>query len=148
MTDDRVTVKTWVGDSQWRALRADLARFRAQGYPAWGTEGFWAVLIYRLQRLLRTSRPRWIWLPLRVLVAVLRRLFSMITRTYISADAEIGPGLLIPHAASIRVQPFTKLGAGCTNLHGCTIGSGPTEGSATIGDDVFLSCHHWPDHHR
>jgi len=76
MTDDRVTVKTWVGDSQWRALRADLARFRAQGYPAWGTEGFWAVLIYRLQRLLRTSRPRWIWLPLRVLVAVLRRLFS------------------------------------------------------------------------
>jgi serine O-acetyltransferase len=141
MTYDKNTVKAWAGDSQWRALRADYARFRLQGYPAWTTEGFWAVLIYRLQRMLKTTQPQWLWLPVRALVAILRRTFSMVTRTYISADAAIGPGLLVPHAASIRVQPHTRLGADCTILHGCTIGSGPLEGSATIGDHVFLSCH-------
>ncbi len=141
MTYDKDTVKAWAGDSEWRALQADHARFKLQGYPVWSTEGYWAVLIYRLQRMLKSGQPRWLWLPARVLVAIFRRLFSMITRTYISAEAEIGPGLLIPHAASIRVQPFTKLGANCTILHGCTIGSGPLDGSARIGDDVFLSCH-------
>lgn len=141
MIYDKDSVKAWAGTSEWRALRADYARFRMQGYPVWTTEGFWAVLIYRLQRMLKSSKPRWLWLPVRVIVAFIRRTFSMVTRTYISADAEIGPGLLVPHAASIRVQPLTKMGADCTILHGCTIGSGPLDGSATIGDHVFLSCH-------
>ena len=58
-----------------------------------------------------------------------------------SGTADIGPGLLVPHAGTIFVHGGTKMGARCTIYHGCTIGAGPDGvGAANIGDDVLLAC--------
>src|SRR5258707_2708527 len=101
MKYDKSTVKAWAGDSQWRAIRADLARFKTQGYSGWGSEGFWALALYRLQRVIRRGRPQWLWAPARLVLVIVRKFFTMITHIDLDPGAEIGPGLLIPHVGPI-----------------------------------------------
>lgn len=140
MNYDGDTVKEWAGDSQWRACCADFARFRIYGKCGWGSEGFWALLIYRLQKIASRLRPRWLWAPLRLVLSVWRKLFVMVTHIDIGPNAEIGPGLLIPHVGPITVHDATKIGTDCA-LHQMTnIGAGPQSGGATIGDHVTISC--------
>jgi len=141
MKYDRNTVKAWAGDSQWRACRADLARFRKNGYTGWGSEGFWALALHRLQKVVRKLRPGWLWAPARLGLRVVRKLLVMVTLIDVHRDAEIGPGLIIPHGGPIRVHGATKIGADCTVNHVCTIGAGPRPGGATIGDHVYIGCH-------
>lgn len=141
MKYDGQTVKAWAGDSQWRAWRADLARFRRHGYSGWGSEGFWALSIYRLQRAAARRRPRWLWLPARVLLALMRKLVCMITHISLDPRAEIGPGLLIPHVGPLYVFPLARIGADCAIHQLCTIGAGSRPGGPHIGDHVYIGCH-------
>jgi serine O-acetyltransferase len=141
MQYDGNTVKAWAGDSQLRACRADLARFRKHGYTGWGSEGFWALVLHRLQKVVRRCRPGWVWAPARLVIRVVRKLFVIVTLIDIHPDAEIGPGLIIPHGGPIRVHGATKIGADCALHHMCTIGAGPRPGGATIGDRVYIGCH-------
>jgi serine O-acetyltransferase len=138
---DRNTVKRWAGDSQWRACRADLARFRQHGYSGWGSEGFWALVIHRIQKVVRGRRPRWLCAPARLVLSVINKLFTMVTHIDIHPDAQIGPGLLIPHVGSVRVHGDTKIGSDCAIHHVCTIGAGLRPGGAIIGDHVYIGCH-------
>jgi serine O-acetyltransferase len=138
---DRRNVKAWAGDSQWRALRADFARFRQHGYNGWVSEGFWPVVIYRLQRVTENARPRWLWAPTRTVLALVRKLVALVTHIHIDRAAKIGPGLLIPHCGPINVHRDTKIGADCSLFQGCTIGAGHIPGGAIIGDHVHIACH-------
>ena len=137
---DGDTVKAWAADSQWRGLRADLEHFRRRGYSGWASEGFWALVIHRLQKVVRRSGPRWLWMPLRLILGVVDKLFTMVTHTDIHPDAQIGPGLFVGHGC-VRVHGNTKIGADCTIHQVCTIGAGPRPGGATIGDHVIIGCH-------
>jgi len=136
---DADTIKRWAADSQWRAFRADLARYRKQGYSGWGSGGFWALEIHRLQKVVRRTQPRWLWMPIRLTLGFVDKLFTMVTHTHIHPDAQIGPGLFIPHVG-LRVHGNTKIGADCTIHQVCTIGAGPRSGGATIGDHVIIGC--------
>jgi serine O-acetyltransferase len=141
MDYDGSTIKEWAGNSTRRAICADLARFKKNGFSGWGTEGFWALLLYRIQRSLRAKRPRWLWAPARIAIAILKKLFTTITHMDIHPDAQVGPGLLIPHVGPLRIHGLTVIGADCAIHHVCTIGAGPTPGGATIGDHVLIGCH-------
>src|SRR5271156_5087387 len=121
---DRNTVKAWAGDSQWRACRAELVRYRENGFTGWGSEGFWALVLHRLQKFVRNCRPVWLWAPVHLLLRIVRKLFVIVTLIDIDPYAEIGPGLIIFHGGPIRVHRDTKIGAGCTLHHVCTIGAG------------------------
>ena len=135
------TISRWAGDSQWRAFRADLARFRKHGYTGWGSEGLWALAIYRLQKVVRRYRPRWFWAPARLMLCIVRKLFTIITLIDLHPDAEIGPGMMIAHGGPIRLHGATKIGADCALHDGVTIGAGPRPGGAVIGDHVYFGCH-------
>lgn len=141
MKYDRNKIKSWAGNSQWRALRADYARFRSNGYSGWGSEGFWAIAIYRLQKMVHRSKPAWAWAPACLAVDLIKKAFTILTHISIDYQADVGPGLLIPHLGPIRIHGDTKIGADCSIHHVCTIGAGPKPGGATIGDHVFISCH-------
>ena len=141
MVYDGSTVKEWAGNSTLRAIRADLARYRRNGFTGWGSEGFWASFLYRLQRWVRARRPRLLWLPARVLVGVIKKLFSTVTHMDIHPDAQVGPGLLIPHVGLVRVHAATTIGADCAIQHVCTIGANSTVAGAKIGDHVLIGCH-------
>jgi len=137
---DGDTIKAWAGDNQWRAFRADLAHFRKHGYSGWESGGLWALVIYRLQKVVHRCQPRWLWMPLRLTLGAVAKLFTMVTHTNIHPDAQIGPGLLIPHVG-LRVHGDAKIGADCIIHQVCTIGAGPRAGGATIGDHVTIGCH-------
>lgn len=135
------TIKQWAGSSQWRAWRADLARFKAYGYSGWGSEGFWALTIYRLQRSLHQARPRFLWLVPLLAMAVVKKVFTLVTHINLHPDAKIGPGLLIPHVGPIQVFPWATIGADCAIHQVCTIGAGSKPGGPVIGDHVMIGCH-------
>jgi serine O-acetyltransferase len=140
MKYDATTVKEWAGNSQWKACQADIARFKTMGY---GSEGYWALatlVLYRLQKVVRNRRRRWVWAPVQLGLRVVNYFLVMVTQIRIHPEAEIGPGLLLPHVGPIRVWDETKIGADCVILHLCTIGAGPHPGGATIGDHVFIGC--------
>lgn len=141
MKYDRTKVKAWCGNSHWRALRADFARFRSQGYSGWGSEGFWVLTVYRSQRALKSARPAWLWAPVSAILLVLAKILSVVTHIGIDENAQIGPGLLIPHSGPIRIHGSSKIGADCCLSHVCTIGAGPNPGGAIIGDHVWIGCH-------
>lgn len=141
MIYDGNTVKAWAGDSTLRAIRADLARFRRHGFSGWGSEGFWALVLYRVQRWVRARQPRILWLPVRIVVDILKKLFSTVTHMDIHPGARVGPGLLLPHVGLLRVHEHTTIGADCAIQHVCTIGASPTNAGAKIGDHVLIGCH-------
>jgi serine O-acetyltransferase len=141
MKYDGNTVKEWAAESQWRAWRADLARFKKHGYSGWLSEGFWALTVYRLQRHLGDARPRSVWLPVRVVVGIAKKLLTLITHISLDPQAKIGPGMLIPHVGPIQVSEWATIGADCAIHQVCTIGAGSKPGGPTIGDHVMIGCH-------
>jgi serine acetyltransferase len=141
MNYDRSRIKSWAGNSQWRAFLADYARFRTNGFSAWGSEGFWALSIYRLQKVVAQREPKFLWSPVRIALRIVRKIFVLLTLIDIHPDAVIGPGLIIPHGGPIRVHGDTRIGADCALHHCCTIGAGPRPGGANIGDHVYIGCH-------
>ncbi len=122
-------------------LRADYRRFRAHGYAGWGSEGFWALVIYRLQRRARRLRPRPLARLVQLPLGLVKKLFTMVTHINLHPDARIGPGLLIPHVGSIQVYPLATVGADCAIHQICTIGAGARPGGPVIGDHVYIACH-------
>lgn len=134
-------VKDWAGDSHWRAWRADLARFRKHGYSGWGSEGFWMLTIYRLQRSLKSKSPKALWLPIIIPLAIIKKVLTTLTHINLDPEAEIGPGLLIPHVGPIQINPSAKIGADCGIHQVCTIGAGSRPGAPSIGDHVMIGCH-------
>lgn len=141
MQYDRETVKEWAGDSEWRAWRADLARFKAHGYSGWGSEGFWALTIYRTQCWLEHAEPRLLWLVPRLAMKIVKKLFTSVTHINLNHTASIGPGMLIPHVGPIQVVPGATIGADCAIHQVCTVGAGSAPGLPVIGDHVMLGAH-------
>ena len=141
MDYDSSTVKEWAGDSAWRAWRADLARFKAHGYSGLGSEGFWALTVYRLQHRVEYATPRSLWLGPCVALRIVKKLLTLVTHINLHHSASIGPGMLIPHVGPIQVVPHTTIGADCAIHQVCTIGAGSEPGAPIIGDHVMLGAH-------
>jgi serine O-acetyltransferase len=141
MKYDRDIVKEWAGDSQWRALRADYQRLRVHGYSGWGSEGFWALAIYRAQRALRKSQRRRLWAPAAVALAVLRKFLVIVTAVDLHPGADIGAGMLIHYGSQVRVIENARIGVGCTLSQVCSIGAGLASGRPKIGDYVYIAPH-------
>ena len=140
MKYNRDTVKEWAGDSPWRALRADYQRLREQGHSAWGSEGFWALAIYRAQRALRKSQRRRLWAPAALLLAVLRKALQIVTGLDLHPGADIGAGMLIHHGSQVRVIESATIGVDCTLSQINTIGA-RASGRPKIGDHVYIAPH-------
>ncbi len=132
--------RQYAGNSQYRAWQCDLARFRKAGYSGWGSEGFWALTIYRSQRGCRTL-PTPMRQICRLGLGAAKKLLTLVTHINLHPDAVIGPGTLIPHVGSIQVFPWATIGADCAIHQVCTIGAGPKPGGPTLGDHVYLGAH-------
>lgn len=136
---DGETVKAWAGDSQLRAWRADLARFRKHGYNGWLSEGFWALSVYRAQRAAAASSLGPLLLPWRVVLALLKKAVQAVTHINLPVSSTIGPGLLLPHVGPIQVTPGSVVGADCAIHHTVTLAA--AKGVPTLGDHVMVGCH-------
>jgi serine O-acetyltransferase len=128
-------------------FRSDVRRCAAAGHTsAWKSvllePGLWALLEYRLEAALaRSSWPRLLRLPARIVFAVWSRLIQAVTGISLPATATIGPGLRIPHAGTIVLHARTVIGRDCCLTHGVTIGisgSGERRGVPRLGDRVYV----------
>ncbi len=98
--------------------------------------GFRAVALYRLGRSGRKKGMGW-------LGALAERLIHCLCRVDISTEADIAPGLAIPHAVGIVIGSRSRIGRRCRVLQGVTLGgAGKTrEDGQTqpwVGDDCTL----------
>jgi serine O-acetyltransferase len=129
------------------ALRKDalnvLRTWNASGKASWIlwtrliflTPGFQLVALIRLQR----------WLGRVPVIGIgLRRLVWYVATLLFACDvdpqAEIGPGLYIPHPTGIVIGGSVKIGANVSILQNVTLGRGrpETAESPVIEDDVYI----------
>jgi serine O-acetyltransferase len=140
MEYEAATSKEWAGDSQFRRWQVDLARFQKHGYSGWGSEGFWALSIYRAQKALILNRNP-LFKPAKVALSVLKKVTTLLTHIDLPKEAEIGAGLLIPHVGMVRLTPKSSIGADCALHHTVTLGADENGEGPVVGDSVMFGCH-------
>lgn len=106
-------------------------------YPA-----TWAVVIYRMGRLINKIPFRVIRFILKIPYFIIKR---FIAETYLSVDisegADIGPGLYIGHLGSIVVGTGVKAGKNFSIRQGVTLGGSGDKGLShpKLGDNVIIA---------
>ena len=78
------------------------------------------------------------FLPLRAVVALAKKMLTAVTHISLSTDAKIGPGVLIPHVGPIYIHPGVIIGADFAIHQVCTIGASGKPGLPVLGDHVLL----------
>jgi serine O-acetyltransferase len=91
------------------------------------------VVAYRFLRWARSIRVPGLGLLVRIVAAINYRILGTLTGSYIAAEAEIGPGLVVHTTYGLNVGG-TKIGANCTVQSGVLIAAG----SRGIGDNVYF----------
>jgi len=92
-----------------------------------------AIICYRFSHWVLTFRVPVLRQLLMIVSMIFQRFVQVLIGTYISPDAEIGPGLTIHTPFGIVVGP-TKIGAHCTIQTGVVI----TAATRSIGDNVYF----------
>lgn len=139
-------------------IRSDLKRYWKEypsEVPLWArvfyTSLRWeihAILIYRFGRWVKGWRVPNVF-GLRFLVGNCRTLFlcvhyalskfsEALSGIRLSVEADIGPGLWIPHSGNTGVQPFALIGRNFTIFQGASVAAGFEPGMTVIGDNVYL----------
>ena len=118
------------------ASRIRLVRLLYLPWALLTSRGFLVVFLYRVGRAFRWTRavP---WLC--------RRLGAFLTHASIHESAEIGPGLVIPHATGVVVGRNVRLGTGVFLYSGVVLGPRGQDRNAdtapVIGDHVHIYPH-------
>lgn len=94
------------------------------------TRGFRAVALYRCARRLRKMH-----------IPLLPRLVTVMNEgmhsVAIHPDADIGPGLTLPHAFGVVIGSGVKIGARAQIFHNAGLGSTHGQGFPRVGDDFI-----------
>ena len=119
------------------ALRRDAELYAKEG-RWYAHPGFWAGATYRLGAFARTIEARPLRLALRAVAGSLALPWRALRGVHIPSNAEIGPGLRLPHPQNIVIHPHTKLGEDCSVYQDVTLGKGSVPGLPRIGDRVMV----------
>ncbi|HEV3447229.1 MAG TPA: hypothetical protein VG099_21495 [Gemmataceae bacterium] len=130
-------------------VRADFGRcgdtFRQRCREIILNPGMWAVVGYRYCRWVRTcGMPRWLRWPFALIALAVQLWVEVTTTIQLSAAAQIGPGLYVPHTGTTVVGSGSVLGGNCTLCHGVTIGHRgggrhkSARGNPVFGDRVYI----------
>ena len=121
-------------------IKSDLAKIRRTSSlksflsAVFFNSSFKRILLYRIRSTRNNKFSRVLW-------KVMEKLLSVHYSVYIY-DAEIGPGLNLPHCFSIMISSC-KIGQNVTIGQQVTIGSdrgGSKPGYPLIGNNVFIAC--------
>jgi serine O-acetyltransferase len=130
-------------DNMFENIKADIARCNRKS-EIFLNPALWAVLSYRLNRWTnRAELPRLVRPILRVVSTAIDLVVRAVLHVELPADADIGPGLYIPHTGCIVVGTSARIGRNCTLAHGVTVGHGrggkrQEDGAPSIGNRVYV----------
>jgi serine O-acetyltransferase len=131
----------------FRNLRRDFRNcgttFRGRVREMLLNPAMWAVVGYRYRRWVATLHlPRLLRLPFTLAAIPVQVAAEVTTGVQLSAAAEIGPGLYMPHSGTTVVGSGSVIGSDCTLCHGVTIGhrggDASRSGNPVIGDRVYI----------
>jgi serine O-acetyltransferase len=128
-----------------RLVWLDYRRYRAEGHGAlrtvFLTQGFWAIVVYRVSHaLIGATRPGLAQTLAKSLVGVAQKVVEILTGIALPRTCEIGGGLYIPRFGGI-ILSHGPIGENCTIEHCVTIGSltkGGERGYPIIGNRVHI----------
>ena len=135
-------------------IRHDLSAYQGD----WGSQGFWAMLVYRFGRWRYGFKIALIRKPLSLLYKLLYKMVQIVTGIELPCEVPIGRNFRIDHFGGIIISGFASFGDNCIIRNGVTIGlknidekSAPTFGNnvnigagakilgdITIGDNVDI----------
>jgi serine O-acetyltransferase len=135
-------------------IRADL---RAYG-GRWGSQGFWAMSVYRFGRWRYGVRPALLRKSMSAAYRILFKLVQVATGIELPCEATIGRGFVIDHHGGVIISGYARIGDECRIRDGVCIGLARVEdpcapvignrvdigsgakllGRITIGDDVLI----------
>lgn len=88
----------------------------------WGTQGFWALLVYRFGRWRYGVRPVLLRKLLSLIYKVLFKLVQILTGIELPCEAEIGRNFVIDHFGGIVISGYTRFGDNCRIRNGVVVG--------------------------
>src|SRR5690606_35987481 len=119
--------------------RGDIAIYARDGdAPWWTCPGFWAVLPYRIGAASHRMPNRGLKWGCLLAYRALGTPWRLFKGVHIPHDADIGPGLRLPHPRNVLIAPGAVLGRDCSVYHDVTLGRGARQGVPRLGDRVIL----------
>ncbi len=117
-------------------LRAD---YRAHGRDL-GSQGLWAMAVYRFGRWRYGIRSRWLRWPFSAAYKFLYKSVQILTGIELPCEVPLGAGFVIDHAGGIVVSGYASFGARCRLRPGVVIGLArlDTPCAPQLGDDVDI----------
>lgn len=99
-------------------IRAD---FRSHG-NRWGSQGFWAMVVYRFGRWRYGVRPVWLRRFFSLIYKLLYKLIQIITGIELPCEVIVGKDFVIDHHTGIVVSGFARFGNHCRIRTGVVVG--------------------------
>jgi serine O-acetyltransferase len=88
----------------------------------WGSQGFWALVVYRFGRWRYGIRPVALRKVYSLIYKVLFKVIQIITGIELPCEAEIGSNFVIDHFGGIIVSGYARFGNNCRIRNGVVIG--------------------------
>ena len=95
--------------------------FKAHG-GNWGSQGFWALVVYRFGRWRYGVRPASFRKFFSLIYKILFKLIQIITGIYLPCETEIGRNFVIDHFGGIVISGYAKFGDNCRIRNGAVVG--------------------------
>jgi serine O-acetyltransferase len=102
----------------FESIRAD---FRAHGRD-WGSQGFWAMIVYRLGRWRYGIRPALLRKPFSLIYKILFKLIQIVTGIELPCEAVVGRNFIIDHFGGIIISGYARFGDNCRIRNGVVVG--------------------------
>jgi len=117
-------------------IRAD---YRAHGSD-WGSQGFWAMSVYRLGRWRYGVRPTFLRKAFSLLYKVLFKIVQVIAGIEVPCEAKVGKNFIIDHSGGIVVSGHAQFGDDCRIRTGVVVGLARVEDpcAPVIGNNVDI----------
>ncbi len=117
-------------------VRAD---FIAHGRK-WGSQGFWAMAVYRFGRWRYRLRPRLLRMPASALYKLLFKLVQIVAGIELPCEVVLGRNFVIDHFAGIVVSGYARFGDDCRIRTGVVVGLARTDDPCApiIGNNVDI----------
>lgn len=113
--------------------------FRSHGRNI-GSQGFWAMIVYRFGRWRYRFRSRIIRRPLSLVYKVLFKLVQILTGIELPCEATVGCNFTIDHFGGIIISGYARFGDNCRVRNGVTVGLRRADElvAPTIGNNVDI----------
>jgi len=129
----------------WSLLISDYRKYKKYGGSfgsiVFFTQGFWAIIQYRLAHAVFQMRFPVVKQLLQAIMLVWQKIIELSTGISIPASVTIGHSFYIGHFGGIILNANAIIGNNCNIAQGVTIGvsgKGSKRGVPTIGNDVYL----------